>query len=96
MKSRSSRIRSSVKPRCQISRLRPSIEPSACEYSAFNKLNGVLNCYIVGGCEQKMNVFWHDDERMQLKTSFSPISVQSFQEKARVVLDDKQTTPLPC
>jgi len=42
-----------------------------------------------------MNMLGHKDEGMELKSAFVAISVQSFQEKADIVLDDEESATLP-
>jgi hypothetical protein len=63
--------------------------------AAFDQLNGVFNRYVVSGSEQEMNMFGHEDEGVDLKSAFAPISVKSFQEEADIVLDSEESSPLP-
>jgi hypothetical protein len=58
-------------------------------------LNGVFERYVVCGSKQKMDMFGHDDEGVELISSFATISVQSLQEESDVVLDDEQPATLP-
>jgi hypothetical protein len=42
-----------------------------------------------------VDVLGHDDERVELKSRFTTVSVESLQEKTNVVLDNKKATSLP-
>jgi hypothetical protein len=42
-----------------------------------------------------MYMFGHGDERVNLKTTFTPIMIKSFQKESGVVLDYKQSATLP-
>ena len=42
-----------------------------------------------------MDVFRHDDKRVQLKAVFATISVDSLQEESDVVFDDEEPSALP-
>jgi len=48
--------------------------------AAFDQLNGMFERYVVCGSEQQMDMFGHEDEGVNLKPVFSPISIKSFQE----------------
>jgi hypothetical protein len=63
--------------------------------AAFDQLNGVLKRYVVGGSEQEMNMFGHEDEGVDLKSAFAAISVKSFQEEADIVLDNEESSAFP-
>jgi len=43
--------------------------------SAFDELNGMLQCDVGSGSNEQMNVFRHDDEGMQLKTPLAAIAI---------------------
>jgi len=40
-------------------------------------------------------MLWHYDECVDLKSALAAIAIHSFQEKAYVVLDDEESSPLP-
>jgi len=42
-----------------------------------------------------MNVFRHDNERVDLESAFSAIAVHRLQEKANIILNNKQSSALP-
>ena len=46
--------------------------------AAFDELDGVFDRDAVGGSQQKMYVFGHDDERVQLISTFAAVSVNSL------------------
>ena len=46
--------------------------------SAFEELDRMLECYVRGRSQQKMNVLGHDDERVQLISTFAVVSVKSL------------------
>jgi len=48
--------------------------------SALDELNGMFNRHIASRREEHMDVFRHDNEGMQLKASFTSVSVHGFQE----------------
>lgn len=62
----------------------PDLTPAAKDFvqrmggSAFDELDCMLECYIRGGSRQKMNVLGHDDERVQLISTFAAVSVKSL------------------
>jgi hypothetical protein len=55
----------------------------------------MLQCYVICGSDQEMNMFGHEDEGVDLKSPFAAISVKSFQEEADVVLDNEESSALP-
>ena len=63
--------------------------------SAFDELDGVLERYIVRRGEQQMDVFGHENEGMELESSFTTIAVESLQKETDVVLNDEQSSALP-
>ncbi len=64
--------------------------------SAFDQLDRALKGYVTGRRQQEMNVFGHNNERVQLVPSLATISVKRFQEKADVGFHDEQPPALPC
>ena len=63
--------------------------------AALDELNRVFERYVVGGSEQEMDVLGHDDEGVQLESTFAAISAESLQEEADMVLDNKKSTAFP-
>jgi len=43
--------------------------------SAFDELNGMLQCDVGSGSNEQMNVFGHHGEGMQLKTTLAAIAI---------------------
>ena len=64
--------------------------------SAFDQLNRMLKSYVLGRSQQKVDVFAHEDEGVKLIAAFAAISVESYEEKTNVVLDNEQSSALPC
>ena len=64
--------------------------------SALDELDGVFERHVMGWSKQEMDMFGHEDEGMELITAFATISIESLQEEARIVLDNKQPSTLPC
>jgi hypothetical protein len=75
--------------------LAPEYRTKSMRESTLNELNGVLNCYIVRGCEEKMNVFWHKYKSVNLETTFTPVQIHGYKKKPRIVFDDEQSATLP-
>jgi hypothetical protein len=75
--------------------LAPEYRTESMRVSAFNELNGVLNGYIVRGCEQKMNVFWHEYKGVNLETTFTPVPIHSYKKGPRIIFDDEESAALP-
>jgi hypothetical protein len=63
--------------------------------SALDELHGVFERDVVRGCEQKMNVFGHNDEGVKLISAFAAMAIHSLQEKANIVFDNEESTSLP-
>jgi hypothetical protein len=63
--------------------------------SAFDELDGVFDSDVVRWRKKQMDVFGHEDERMNLKPAFAAVAIDSLQEKTNVVLDHKQPAALP-
>ncbi len=63
--------------------------------AALEKLNCVLERYVVCGSDEKMDVFGHEDKGVNLKLAFSAISIESLEEEADIVFDDEQSSTLP-
>ena len=63
--------------------------------SALDQLHCVFKCYALCWCEQKMNMFRHDHEGMNLKSAFATITVHSLQKKAHIIFHHEQSAPLP-
>ncbi len=42
-----------------------------------------------------MDMFWHDNEGVQLKAAFAAIAIKSLKEKPYIVFDNEQPSPLP-
>jgi hypothetical protein len=61
--------------------------------AALDKLDGVLDSYIMGRSQQKMNMLGHEDEGVELIAA--AITVESFQEEADVIFDDEESSTLP-
>jgi hypothetical protein len=61
---------------------------------ALDQLEHPLDGYVVRGSQQQMDVFWHDDKRVQFVTAFTSIAVERLQEEAYVSFDDEQFTPM--
>jgi hypothetical protein len=55
----------------------------------------MFESYLMSGGEQQMHVLRHDHERMDLKSAFTAITIQSLQEKAHIIFDNKESSPLP-
>jgi hypothetical protein len=49
--------------------------PKSMGIAAFDQLNRVLKRNVIRRSEQKMDVFGHDDEGVNLKSSFAAVSV---------------------
>ncbi len=43
-----------------------------------------------------MDMFGHEDEGVKLITAFAAMSVQSCEEETSIVLDNQQSSALPC
>jgi hypothetical protein len=56
----------------------------------------MLECYVDGWRDQEMDMFGHQNERMQLVVAFAAISVERLQEQADVIFDNEKPSPLPC
>jgi len=63
--------------------------------SALDELNGMFKRHVCCGSKQEMRMFRHEDEGVNLKSTFAAVSMESLQEKARVVLDNQQPSTLP-
>jgi hypothetical protein len=63
--------------------------------SAFDQLDGMLNRYVANGCDEKMDVLGHNDERVEFEPAFTPVSIKSLKEDTDVVLDHEQPSTLP-
>jgi hypothetical protein len=63
--------------------------------SAFDQLDGRLDCYVRSRSEQKVNMLGHENKRMQLITAVPAISIKSFQEKSNVRFHDEEPAALP-
>jgi hypothetical protein len=63
--------------------------------AAFDQLNSVLQCYVICGSDQEMNMFGHEDEGGDLKSPFAAMSEEGLKEEADIVLDNKESTTLP-
>lgn len=48
--------------------------------SAFSQLDGMFKGYVIRRRDEKMDVFGHQDEGVQLKAAFATVVVKSFQE----------------
>ncbi len=63
---------------------------------AFDQLDGPLDSYVVRRSQQQMNVFWHDDKRVQFKAPLSAIPIDRVQEDSHVRFDNEQPPTSPC
>jgi hypothetical protein len=63
--------------------------------STLNQLNRVLDSYVAGRREEKMDVFRHEHECMKFESSLTTISVHGLQKESNIVFDDKESAPLP-
>jgi hypothetical protein len=63
--------------------------------SALDELDCMFERHVVGGSQQEVDMFRHNDESVQLITAFATISVESLQEEAHVVFDNEEPSTLP-
>lgn len=63
--------------------------------SALDELDGMLQRHVISRSEEQMDMFGHNDERVDLKAPFAAIAIQSLKEKANVILDYEQSPALP-
>ncbi len=63
--------------------------------TTLDELNGMLEGHMNGRGKQKMYVFRHHYERVNLKPAFAAISVHGLKEESDVILDDEQSSSLP-
>lgn len=64
--------------------------------AAFHELNGMFDCDVVRRCHQKMHVFRHNDEGVDLESAFAAMAIHRLQEESDVVFDDEKAAALPC
>ena len=64
--------------------------------AAFDQLHRVFQRYVVRRSKQQVHMFRHDDERVDLKSSFATISIKGLKKESNVVLDYEQSPSLPC
>jgi hypothetical protein len=55
----------------------------------------VFDRHIVGRSQEKMNVFRHENKRVELKAPLAPMPIDGFKEDARVRFYDEQSSSLP-
>ncbi len=63
--------------------------------SAFDELNRVLKRDVGRGSQQEMDMLWHEDKGMDLKSALVAIVIKSFEKEACIILDYKQPSLLP-
>jgi len=52
--------------------------------TAFDQLNSMLQCYVICGSDQEMNMFGHEDEGVDLKSPFAAMSEEGLKEEADI------------
>ncbi len=57
---------------------------------AFDQLNSSLDRHVVRRSQEQMNVFWHDDKRVQFILAFAAVSIDRFQKQTHVDFDHEQ------
>ena len=75
--------------------LAPEYRAESMRVCAFKELDRVLNCYVIGRCEEEMDVFWHEHEGVNLETAFTPVAIHRYKKEPRVIFDDEQSPALP-
>jgi hypothetical protein len=63
--------------------------------STLDQLNRVLDCYVARRREEKMNMFRHKHECMKFESSVTATSVHGSEKESNIILDDKESAPLP-
>jgi hypothetical protein len=63
--------------------------------SALDELNGMFERYGVSWRQEKMDMFGHNHERVELKAAFAAIAIKSLQEEADIIVYHKQPSSLP-
>ena len=64
--------------------------------SALDQLNSMFDGHVWRRSEQQVDMLRHHHKGMQLESAFVAIAIDGLQKQPYVVLDDEQSTTLPC
>jgi hypothetical protein len=70
--------------------------PEFMRVRTLDELNSSLNGHVDGRSQQQMNVFRHDDKRVQFIASLASMPIEGLQEESNVRFDNEQLPALPC